>query len=72
MSRPLPVSDGFTGALRKADPERLVEALDEWRAFWEKLVTRPVYVRWAFYYALLICLVVIGQWDQKQFVYMQF
>lgn len=50
----------------------LVEVLDEWRAFWEKLVTRPVYVRWAFYYALLICLVVIGQWGQKQFVYMQF
>jgi len=50
----------------------LIEALDEWRAFWEKLVTRPVYVRWAFYYALLICLVVIGQWGQKQFVYMQF
>lgn len=50
----------------------LVEALDEWRAFWEKLRTRPVYVRWAVYYALLISLVVIGQWGQKQFVYMQF
>lgn len=50
----------------------LVEALDEWQAFWEKLRTRPVYVRWAVYYALLIGLVVIGQWGQKQFVYMQF
>jgi alginate O-acetyltransferase complex protein AlgI len=50
----------------------LVEVLDEWRAFWEKLPTRSVYVRWAFNYSLLIGLLVIGQWGQKQFVYMQF
>lgn len=50
----------------------LVEALDEYRAFWERLRLRPVYVRWAVYYALLITLVVIGQWGQQQFVYMQF
>ena len=50
----------------------LVEALDEWGAFWEKLRVRPVYVRWAVYYVLLISLVVIGQWGQQQFVYMQF
>jgi len=50
----------------------LVEALDEWGAFWEKLRVRPRYVRWAVYYFLLISLVVIGQWGQQQFVYMQF
>jgi len=50
----------------------LVEALDEWRAFWVNLRLRPVYVRWAFYYVLLFALLVIGQWGQKQFVYMQF
>jgi len=50
----------------------LVEALDEWRAFLTNLRLRPVYVRWAFYYVLLFGLLVIGQWGQQQFVYMQF
>jgi alginate O-acetyltransferase complex protein AlgI len=50
----------------------LVEALDEWREFWARFPSRPVYVRWAFYYALIFCLVVIGLWGQQQFVYMQF
>lgn len=50
----------------------LVDALDEWGAFWERLRTRPVYVRWAVYYVLLAGLIVIGQWGLKQFVYMQF
>ncbi len=50
----------------------IIETLDEKRSFWEGLRARPVYVRWAVYYALLICLIVIGKWNLKQFVYMQF
>jgi alginate O-acetyltransferase complex protein AlgI len=50
----------------------VVEAVDEWRPVWDRLATRPVYVRWAVYYAVLISLVVLGAWNFRQFVYMQF
>ena len=48
------------------------ELLDEHRMFWEKLRARPVYVRWAVYYALIFGLIILGKWGFKQFVYMQF
>lgn len=50
----------------------VIETIDEKRSLWERLQNQPVYVRWAIYYALLISLVVIGKWNLKQFVYMQF
>lgn len=50
----------------------LIEVLDEKRPLWDRLRTQPRVVRWGFYYAILICLVVIGKWGLKQFVYMQF
>ena len=50
----------------------VIEILDEKRGLWETLRTQPRVVRWGFYYALLIGLVVIGQWGLRQFVYMQF
>ena len=49
-----------------------VEAADERRPIWQRLESRPRYQRWAVYYALLISLVVLGVWNQQQFVYMQF
>ncbi|HEX9075967.1 MAG TPA: MBOAT family O-acyltransferase [Anaerolineae bacterium] len=50
----------------------VIELLDEHRMFWEKLRVRPVYVRWAVYYALIFGLLILGKWGFKQFVYMQF
>lgn len=50
----------------------VIEVLDERRPLWERLRVQPRVVRWGFYYALLICLVVIGKWGLNQFVYMQF
>lgn len=50
----------------------VVEAFDELRSVWIRLARRPVYLRWAAYYALLLLLVVLGQWNFAQFVYMQF
>jgi len=50
----------------------LIEALDEFRSLWTWLARRPTPIRWGFYYALLGCLVVFGQWGLSQFVYMQF
>ncbi len=49
-----------------------VEALDDRCSIWKRLESRPRYQRWAAYYGLLIALVVMGVWDQQQFVYMQF
>ena len=49
-----------------------IEALDELRDLWAWLAARPVVLRWGFYYALLACLLVIGQWSMSEFVYMQF
>jgi alginate O-acetyltransferase complex protein AlgI len=49
-----------------------VEALDERRSMWDRLSAKPVYVRWAAYYALVVCLLVLGVWNLRQFVYMQF
>lgn len=50
----------------------VVELLDENRAIWEKLRVRPTYVRWAVYYVLLLALLILGSWQMRQFVYMQF
>lgn len=49
-----------------------VEIFDDLRSVWARLATAPVYVRWAAYYALLLLLVVLGNWNLTQFVYMQF
>ena len=49
-----------------------VEAFDEKRPVWDRLQARPVYVRWAAYYAVLLALLVLGSWNFQQFVYMQF
>jgi D-alanyl-lipoteichoic acid acyltransferase DltB (MBOAT superfamily) len=49
-----------------------VEILDERRPVWERLAAKPVVVRWATYYALMAALLVMGSWNLKQFVYMQF
>ena len=49
-----------------------VEALDERRSVWVRLADRPLYVRWAVYYAVFVCLILLGTWNLQQFVYMQF
>lgn len=36
------------------------------------LKTRPVYVRWAFYYAAILAIVYWGVFDNRQFIYFQF
>lgn len=50
----------------------LIELLDEFRSLWTWLGERPIALRWGFYYAVLGCLVVLGNWGVSQFVYMQF
>jgi hypothetical protein len=50
----------------------VVELADEGRPMWERLRARPVALRWAVYYALLAGVIVLGTWNLRQFVYMQF
>jgi D-alanyl-lipoteichoic acid acyltransferase DltB (MBOAT superfamily) len=50
----------------------IVEIADEGRPMWDRLRERPLALRWAVYYALLAALVVLGTWNLRQFVYMQF
>jgi alginate O-acetyltransferase complex protein AlgI len=50
----------------------LAERAEESRPLWAWLAPQPVQVRWAAYYALLLALVVMGVWNVRQFVYMQF
>ena len=50
----------------------IVEIADEGRPVWERLRERPLALRWAVYYTLLAALVVLGTWNLRQFVYMQF
>ena len=38
----------------------------------ESLKTRPVYVRWAFYYATVLAILYFGAFDNRQFIYFQF
>jgi D-alanyl-lipoteichoic acid acyltransferase DltB (MBOAT superfamily) len=49
-----------------------VELIDEKRPMWNRLRAQPRVIRWAAYYALLLCLLVLGRWNLQQFVYMQF
>lgn len=49
-----------------------VEALDDARPIWSRLVAAPRAIRWATCYALMIGLLLLGRWGTSQFVYMQF
>ena len=49
-----------------------IEIIDEKRAFWTNLRVQPRYMRWGVYYTLILMLVVIGSWQLREFVYMQF
>jgi D-alanyl-lipoteichoic acid acyltransferase DltB (MBOAT superfamily) len=50
----------------------LIEAFDERRPLWERVRVQPVFVRWAVYYAMVFALLILGRWDVREFVYMQF
>lgn len=49
-----------------------MEALTEFRSRWAQPERVPVVVRWGVYYALIGALLLFGQWNLSQFVYMQF
>ena len=48
------------------------DVIDERQPLWERMLRWPVSVQWAVAYGLLVMLLVAGQWNLTQFVYMQF
>lgn len=48
------------------------DVIDERQPLWERMLGWPVSVQWAVAYGLLVMLLVAGQWNLTQFVYMQF
>ena len=49
-----------------------VEILDERRPIVERLAAAPVAVRWGLYYLAILALLVLGRWQAREFIYMQF
>lgn len=49
-----------------------VEILDERRSIFQRLSAAPVAVRWGIYYGVIFALLLLGRWQAKEFIYMQF
>lgn len=49
-----------------------VEIIDERRPLWQRLAAAPVAVRWGAYYLAIFGLLILGRWQAKEFIYMQF
>lgn len=49
-----------------------VETLDERRPIAQRLAAAPVVLRWGSYYLVIFGLLILGRWQAKEFIYMQF
>lgn len=49
-----------------------VEILDERKSVFARLAASPVVLRWSTYYLVIFGLLVLGRWQVKEFIYMQF
>jgi D-alanyl-lipoteichoic acid acyltransferase DltB (MBOAT superfamily) len=49
-----------------------VEILDERRSIFQRLAAAPVAVRWGLWYLALLSLLLLGRWQAREFIYMQF
>ncbi|MDW7712004.1 MAG: MBOAT family O-acyltransferase [Deferrisomatales bacterium] len=50
----------------------VIEVLDERRSIFQRLSAAPVALRWGVYYLVLFSLLILGRWQAKEFIYMQF
>ena len=50
----------------------VIEAIDERRAVLARIAAWPVALRWAACYSALAVLLVVGHWQSREFIYMQF
>jgi D-alanyl-lipoteichoic acid acyltransferase DltB (MBOAT superfamily) len=49
-----------------------VETLDERRPIAQRLDAAPAVLRWGCYYLVIFGLLILGRWQAKEFIYMQF
>lgn len=49
-----------------------VETLDERRPLAQRLAAAPTILRWGSYYLVIFGLLILGRWQAKEFIYMQF
>jgi D-alanyl-lipoteichoic acid acyltransferase DltB (MBOAT superfamily) len=49
-----------------------LEIVDERRPIFERLAAAPVAVRWTAWYLALLALLLLGRWQAREFIYMQF
>jgi hypothetical protein len=50
----------------------VIEIVDERRPILQRLRAAPVVLRWAVYYLALGLLLLLGRWQAREFIYMQF
>jgi len=50
----------------------VVELVDERRSIFQRLAAAPVAIRWGMVYAALGALAILGHWQVREFIYMQF
>lgn len=50
----------------------VVEIFDERRSIFQRLAAAPVAVRWGVYYLVIFGLLLLGRWQAREFIYMQF
>ncbi|MBV5271304.1 MAG: hypothetical protein JZU55_17095 [Afipia sp.] len=50
----------------------VVETLDERKPFTQRLAAAPTILRWLYYYIVIFGLLILGRWQAKEFIYMQF
>lgn len=50
----------------------VVEIFDERRSIFERLKAAPVWLRWSIWYLAIFALLILGRWQAKEFIYMQF
>ena len=49
-----------------------IEIVDERRSIFHRLAAAPVAVRWALWYLAILALLILGRWQAREFIYMQF
>lgn len=49
-----------------------VEIADERRPVFQRLAAAPIWLRWAVFYLVILALLILGRWQAKEFIYMQF
>jgi D-alanyl-lipoteichoic acid acyltransferase DltB (MBOAT superfamily) len=50
----------------------IIELVDEHRSIFRRLAAAPVALRWGACYLGIFCLLVLGRWQAREFIYMQF